>query len=68
MDHFYARRNHPAICRKNEILHVDKLSVFSTPRQMELANGLCRYAEMSEIVAFGAQVPVALGKGPFSQI
>jgi uncharacterized protein len=26
-----------------------------TPRQMELANGLCRYAEMSRIVAFGAQ-------------
>ena len=24
-----------------------------TPRQMELANVLCRYAEMSEIVAFG---------------
>jgi hypothetical protein len=33
-----------------------------TPRQMELANVLCRYAEMSEIVAFDAQVPVALGK------
>jgi len=27
-----------------------------TPRQMELANVLCRYAEMSEIVAFGAEV------------
>jgi uncharacterized protein len=26
-----------------------------TPRQMELANVLCRYAEMSESVAFGAQ-------------
>ena len=25
-----------------------------TPRQMELANGLCRYAEMSESVSFGA--------------
>jgi hypothetical protein len=25
-----------------------------TPRQMELANVLCRYAEMSEIVAFGS--------------
>jgi uncharacterized protein len=28
-----------------------------TPRQMELANVLCRYAEMSEIVGFGALVP-----------
>jgi hypothetical protein len=26
-----------------------------TPRQMELANVLCRYAELSETVAFGAE-------------
>jgi uncharacterized protein len=31
-----------------------------TPRQMELANVLCRYAEMSERVAFGAQARTSL--------
>ena len=30
-----------------------------TPRQMELANVLCRYAEMSEIVAFGSPARIA---------
>jgi len=30
-----------------------------TPRQMELANVLCRYAEMSEIVAFGSLARIA---------
>lgn len=29
-----------------------------TPRQMELANVLCRYAEMSEAVEFGAGAAV----------
>ncbi len=28
-----------------------------TPRQMELANALCRYAEMSKTVAFGGEAP-----------
>ena len=32
-----------------------------TPRQMELANVLCRYAEMSDIIAFDAKVPVGGG-------
>jgi hypothetical protein len=36
-----------------------------TPRQMELANVLCRYAEMGEPVALGPQVPVAGGNALF---
>jgi uncharacterized protein len=39
-----------------------------TPRQMELANVLCRYAEMSETVGFGAQLPLAGGNAMFQKL
>ena len=33
-----------------------------TPRQMELANVLCRYAEMSTAVGFGTQTAMGYGR------